>query len=242
MEVAVRIHRLNDVLVNFYVVEDGGKVTLIDSGVKRHWALLLAKLRELGLGLSDIEAVVLTHAHLDHMGCAETARRESGATVYVHDDDLDLARGAASPHRERSLFSYGFGPAARLIWYFASKGAFRFPKVAIASTFADGETLDVPGRPRVIHVPGHTAGSSALHLEERDALACGDAIITRSIFTGSVGPQIAPSALNMNSRQALESLSRLEGVVAKYLLPGHGEPFGEGVDAAVALAKQAGLP
>jgi hypothetical protein len=59
-------------------------------------------------------------------------------------------------------------------------------------------------------------------------------------YTGRVGPQIMPSALNMSSAQAMASLDALLAVTAGVLLPGHGDPFTQGIPEAVRRAKAAG--
>lgn len=87
------------------------------------------------------------------------------------------------------------------------RGAARVVPVADLSTFDDGETLDLPGRPRVVHAPGHTEGSCALFLEDRKALLTGDCLVTWNAFTGRVGPQIMPAGLNRDS-EALASPCR----------------------------------
>ncbi|MEO8425123.1 MAG: MBL fold metallo-hydrolase [Actinomycetota bacterium] len=108
------------------------------------------------------------------------------------------------------------------------------------STFGDGETLDVPGRPRVVHAPGHTAGSCAMLFEQRRALVTGDALAMRNPLTGRIGPQIAPDGLNRDSEMALRSLDALASLPADLVLTGHGEPWTDGIEEAVRLAKLAG--
>ena len=76
------------------------------------------------------------------------------------------------------------------------------------STFHDGETLDVPGRARVVYTPGHTDGSCAIWFERQRALVTGDALAMRNPLTGRTGPQIAPDGLNKDSERALRSLDR----------------------------------
>ena len=75
------------------------------------------------------------------------------------------------------------------------------------SVFADGEILDVPGRPRVLHAPGHTAGSCALLFEERSVLCTGDLLVTHDVLTGHKGPRSCRRLLNMDTAMALESLT-----------------------------------
>jgi glyoxylase-like metal-dependent hydrolase (beta-lactamase superfamily II) len=108
------------------------------------------------------------------------------------------------------------------------------------SAFADGETIDVPGRPRAVHAPGHTAGSAAILLEERSVLLTGDVLATWNAFTGRVGPQIMPSGLNEDTAQALASLDALRSINADLLLPGHGDPWTAGVSEALTQARAAG--
>ena len=100
----------------------------------------------------------------------------------------------------------------------------RIVPIREVSTFADGQAIDVPGRPRAVHVPGHTPGMAALFLEWRRVLFTGDALVTRNPLTGRRGPQVMPRALNRDSRQAIQSLARLEELPADVVLPGHGEP------------------
>ena len=112
--------------------------------------------------------------------------------------------------------------------------------IAKVSAFADGEQIDVPGRPRAVHAPGHTPGSAAILFEGRRTLLTGDVMATRNPLTARHGPQIMPSGLNLDTPQALASLDALRGIDADVLLPGHGDPWTQGVTEAVRQAKAAG--
>src|SRR5919202_2114649 len=104
--VAEGIHRIEDAYTNWYLVEDGGRLTVVDAGVPRSWDSLLAALRDLGRGTDDVEAVVLTHAHFDHVGFAERARAQLGVPVYVHEDDVPLTRHPWRYDHERRRAPY----------------------------------------------------------------------------------------------------------------------------------------
>lgn len=91
-EVAARIRRLGDDIVNSYLVEDGAEITIVDAGAPGHWRSLLAELEAKGRSLDDVRAVLLTHGHDDHVGFAERARQD-GRAVLVHELDAPLARG-----------------------------------------------------------------------------------------------------------------------------------------------------
>lgn len=129
--------------------------------------------------------------------------------------------------------------ALRTTWTLVRNGASKVVPIGELRLLSDGEIIDVPGKPRVIHTPGHTAGSSAFIFEDRDVIFTGDALVTEDPLTGLSGPQIMPAALNQDTGQAMRSLRALEGVRAHTVLPGHGEPWTAGLDGAIAMARQA---
>jgi glyoxylase-like metal-dependent hydrolase (beta-lactamase superfamily II) len=229
--------RLGSKLVNFYAIEEGGRWTLLDAGLPGFQPQLAAN----GIQPDAVDAVVLTHAHGDHMGLAERLR-QSGARIYVHEADRELATGGESfGTTEASLWSYARYPATwRLLAHFARNGGGRKPApVGDVTTFTDGDVLDVPGRPRVIHTPGHTAGHSVFQLGD-GSLVVGDLICSLNPLTGSHGPQLLPRALNRSSAGMLESLGRLEELDVPTIWFGHGEPWSGGIASAVAQARATG--
>lgn len=235
MEIAPRIGRVGRDMVNVYVIEDGGEVTIVDAGVSGYWSDLPAGLAALGRSIEDVRALLLTHAHSDHLGFAERLRTERRVPVSVHEADAAMARGEEKPSGQ------GAGPIAplamlRFLWFGARKGGLRVQHVGEVATFGDGATLDVPGAPRVIHVPGHSPGSAVLHFAGHDALLVGDAFATLAVTTGATGPRIAP--FTSDPTEALASLARIEDVEARWALPGHGAPWTGGVAAAVAEVRR----
>jgi glyoxylase-like metal-dependent hydrolase (beta-lactamase superfamily II) len=237
MRIRNGLHRLGNGTVNSYLVADGTDVTIIDAGVPGYWGDLLAELAAMGRTLSDVRALVLTHGHSDHIGFAERARRERQVPVSVHELDAALARGEV-PNPARGLGPVRLRPLLSFLIFGALNGALRTPRLGEVGTFADGATLDVPGAPRVVLVPGHTPGSAALHLPSLDALFIGDAIATKAVTTGETGPMIAPFTADPST--ALRSLDRLEGIEAGWVLPGHGEPWTGGVAAAIERVRARG--
>lgn len=241
VQVADGIHRLTQGVVNFYLVDDAGKLTLVDAGAPGDWGLFVRTLGSLGRTLDDVEAVVLTHAHSDHTGFAERARSEVRSPVRIHDADAEVARTGAVPKNEAGVGRYLLKVEAyRTLFGLVRRRGLRIVPIHEVSTFGDRETLDVPGRPRVVHAPGHTEGSCAIFFDRRRVLVTGDALSTRNPLTGRVGPQIAPDGLNRDSERALRSLDVLASLDADVLLPGHGEPWTGGVAEAVRLARAAG--
>ncbi len=241
--VAPGVMRLGTRLLNWYVIEEDGRLTVVDAGLPCYRPQLTRALATLGRSLADIEAVILTHAHADHVGLAERLRREAGARVYVHEGDARLA-GSLSPFgpSERTILPYLRHPRAplRLLGHIAACGGLRPRPIERFRTFTDGEVLEVPGRPRAIATPGHTAGHTAFHFERHDVLLAGDAICTLNPLTGTPGPQVLPAAFSVSTAEELASVGRLEESGAAVLLPGHGEPWTDGVAAAVHRARMVG--
>ena len=230
--------RLGSSLINWYLVADDDGVLLVDAGAPRHRPQLAEGLEQFGRTIEDVRAVILTHADADHKGFAEKLREERGTPVHVHSADERLAT-TGKKDREASMLPYLRHPAAwKLIGALAAGG---IPKnVSQVETFEDDAVLEVPGKPRVLHAPGHTHGCVAFHFERHGVLFVGDVLYGFGVLTGRQGPQIGPRAFNASSEQALESLSRLEGIDAQVVLFGHGEPWTQGVDAAVSAARATG--
>jgi len=235
MRLAPGLHRIGSDVVNIYLVVDAAGVTIVDAGLPGHWRELDHELTQLGRSIDEVRGIVLTHGDSDHIGLAERLRQGNGIVVHVHELDAARARG------EISKPNSGWGPIKvrpllGFLWYGARHGGLRTRPVREVVTFADGEELDLPGSPRIIHVPGHTPGSVAVHVAAADALFVGDAMTTRSVLTGERGPRPAPFTLDPEA--ALASLGRLEAIPASWVLPGHGPPWRGGVAEAVRQVRQ----
>lgn len=239
--VAEGVHRLSNGVSNFYLIEENGKLVLVDAGAPKDWTRLTRAVAALGRTLADLDAVILTHAHSDHTGFAEQARTTASTRVWVHASDSAAATTGKAGANEGKATTYLLRPEFyRTVWTLMLAGAMKIIPVREVSTFGDGETLDVPGRPRAVHAPGHTPGSAALFFESRRVLLTGDTLVTRNPLTGRIGPQIMPAGLNTDSAQALRSLDNLAGITADVLLAGHGEPWSGGMADAISRAKAAG--
>jgi glyoxylase-like metal-dependent hydrolase (beta-lactamase superfamily II) len=240
--VADGVHRVEDAYTNWYLIEDGERLTIVDAGVPASWHSLQHALDVLGRSTADIDAVVLTHAHFDHVGFAERARTELGIPVYVHENDVPLARHPLQYTRERSPLRYlATRPKALPIVAALARARAFFPTpVRNVVRFSNG-TLPVTGSPRVVPTPGHTLGHVALHLPDRGAVIAGDAIVTLDPYTGETGPRIVARAATADPERALQSLEDLAETGAHTVLTGHGPVWANGIDSAVALARRAGV-
>lgn len=239
MKLAPNLHRIGSDLVNSYLVADAAGVTIIDAGLPGHWRELVSELENMERSLDDVRAVVLTHGDTDHIGFAERLRRDRGVGVHVHELDAARARGEV----KKPSFGWGpvkVGPLMSFLWYSARRGGLRIPPLTEVITFDDGQTLDLPGAPRVIHIPGHTPGSVAIHVPAVDALFVGDAMTTGHVLNGARGPRPAPFTLDPQG--ALASLVKLNAVNATWVLPGHGAAWNGGVAEALRLIAESATP
>ena len=240
-DVAEGVHRIGEHYVNWYLVEEGGRITIVDAGLPASWQSLLEALSKIGRSPGDVEALVLTHAHFDHIGFAERARVELGIPVWVHENDAPLTRRPWLYMSERSPLSY-LGPRMLpIVASFIRAGAPRVGPIRQVRRFGNEGVLDVPGSPRILFTPGHTLGHVGLHLPERDAVISGDALVTHDPYTDTRGPRIVARAATADSERALASLGLLAGTGAGTLLPGHGEPWTGGAESAVREARRVGV-
>jgi glyoxylase-like metal-dependent hydrolase (beta-lactamase superfamily II) len=236
------IHRVEDAFTNWYLVEDGDRVTIVDAGVPTSWESFRAALGRLGRSPADVDAVVLTHAHFDHVGFAERARRELGVPVWVHENDVPLTKHPWRYDHERPR-SYYFATQVRalpIVATFVRTRAFWPPPIREVRRYSTG-SLPVAGSPQVVFTPGHTLGHCALHFPDRDAVTVGDAFVTLDPYTARTGPRVVARAATADSERALASLDALAQTGARTAFVGHGEPWTEGIENACVQARAAGV-
>lgn len=240
-DVADGVHRIGEFFVNWYLVEEGGRLTVVDAGLPASWRSLLEALNGIGRTPGDIEALVLTHAHFDHIGFAERTRAELGIPVWVHENDAPLTRRPWLYMSERSPLSYLSRKTLPIASSLVRAGAARVKPIREVRRFGNEGTLDVPGSPLVLFTPGHTLGHCSLHLPERGVIITGDALVTHDPYTDTRGPRIVARGATADAERALASLERLAGTGAVTLLPGHGEPWTGDAERAVREARRVGV-
>jgi glyoxylase-like metal-dependent hydrolase (beta-lactamase superfamily II) len=239
-DIAPGIHRVEDAHTNWYLVEEGNRLTVVDTGHPGSWRSLGKALAELGHGHSDIDAVVLTHAHFDHMGFAHRTR-ELGIPLWAHEDETSVVRHPWRYDHERSRVPYLRHPTfVKVLTEMTVMGALWVKGTTPTETFTDGDLLDVPGRPRVIFTPGHTHGHCALLFVDRGALLVGDAFVTLDPYSGRGGPCVVSGAATASSSQALGSLERLVDLDVGVVGTGHGPVWRGSTSKAVERAREAG--
>jgi glyoxylase-like metal-dependent hydrolase (beta-lactamase superfamily II) len=240
-DVADGVHRIGEHFLNWYLIEESGRLTVVDAGLPASWHSLFEALDRIGRAPGDVEALVLTHAHFDHIGFAERARVELGIPVWLHENDVPLTKRPWLYMSERSPLAYLGAKTLPVVSSFIRAGAPRVHPIREVRRFGNEGSLDVPGSPLVLFTPGHTLGHCALHLPERDVVISGDALVTYDPYTATRGPRMVARGATADSERALASLERLAGTGVRTLLPGHGEPWTGGAERAVQETRRAGV-
>lgn len=166
-----------------YAVESPKGPVLIDAGWNHPdaWEALSGGLGALGLDVSAVRGVVVTHFHPDHAGLAGQVREVSGAWIAMHEADATLVRmineyeaDAQADMQADMLRRAGADPAEAA----QAVGERPVPPAQPDRVLRDGDLVDLPGRKlRALHTPGHTPGHICLHLEDADRLFTGDHVL-----------------------------------------------------------------
>jgi hydroxyacylglutathione hydrolase len=186
-----------------------GDLSMVDAGLMGKGRYKIAAMEKLGLPLADIKRVIMTHTHLDHIGCLSEIRESlPGAELWIHTEEADpIEQGD-----ERTVYGMDMFRSMCQAQYGLRDGAFSFK---VDRKLQGGERLEIGGaRWEVIHIPGHSRGSVGLYHSTKRVLIPGDVVyadyaIGRFDLHGASGPDLYKSLL---------SLAELD---VEILLPGH---------------------
>jgi glyoxylase-like metal-dependent hydrolase (beta-lactamase superfamily II) len=225
--------------VNWTILREGRTFTLVDAGYPGYAGDVRESVRRAGLELSGLEAIVVTHAHIDHIGGVVALLRDRAVPVYVGAPEVPMAVGdriesAGTLDVLKRIWKPRFVPWSMRI---TAAGGTAHVTVPGAIGVEDGSTVEVPGRPTVLITPGHTSGHACLRVNE--ALLTGDALITGHAITARRGPQLAADFFHTDPAQAATALDRLAAVDASVIVPGHGAVWHGSAHDAVAIARGA---
>ncbi|MET8829286.1 MBL fold metallo-hydrolase [Streptomyces sp. NPDC004610] len=240
-QVADGVHLVHGARTNWVIVREGDALTLVDTGYPADRERLLASLAEVGGSPRAVTAVLLTHAHNDHLGSAEYLRARYGTPVLCHPAE-------AAHARREFLHQVGVGDVLRHAWrpgvlpwslHALRAGGKAHVPVTAPEAFALGGPLDLPGAPVPVPTPGHTLGHCAFALPGSGAVISGDALVTAHPTSRLRGPQLLPGMFHHERAQALASLERFTALDGDLLLPGHGPAHRVPIAAAAGEARRA---
>jgi len=225
--------------VNCYLIEDD-PLTLVDTGPNSGKALdcLERELAAHGRRIEDLERIVITHQHLDHMGLAGILARRSGAEV-VTLDVLAPVLEEFGAHAERDdelaeslMLRHGI-PRDVVIALRSMSRAFRAwgGSAPVDRKLADGEMLEFADRAlQALHRPGHSPSDTVFWDAERRELIGGDHLIghisSNPLISRPLGGRSGePGAGRPRALMTyMESLRATRAMPIETVLPGHGEP------------------
>ncbi len=227
--------------VRWLVVREGRDLTLVDTGYPGDVAGLEQGLAVIGHSPGDVRAVLLTHAHVDHVGAVNHLHDAYGVPVLMHPAEVPLARGERTEQAgPRDVLVRAWRPRVAL-WSarIMRAGALRHPHAEHAEAWvADPTGLDLPGAPVPVPCPGHTSGHTAYLFRDAGVVATGDALVTGHPAARRKGPQRLPDFFSHVPDEARASLDVLADLDADTVVPGHGHVWRGRLADAVAQAQQ----
>jgi len=194
--------------VNAYLADDGGDLTLVDTGTPRDDGRIRAAIKETGHGVGDLERILVTHFDIDHVGSLAGLLESSGATCYVGAGDAGFLMGREKPPalHHKGLLQRAVGPFA--------KKPDTDPELV-----ADEAQI---GSFTAYHTPGHTPGHTAYVSEELNVAFVGDLV-----FEDDGELSASPWLLSYDTEAVTESIHDLADrePAIEILAMGHGTPF-----------------
>lgn len=216
MEVVPGLHWVDRIWdTKVYVLFDGERVVVIDAATPGRAGAVWRHLESLGYPPQALDEIWLTHGDIDHMGSVAALKNGSGARVVAHRADAPLVEGKA----DRELGPLPLAGTYETVFNGAIRRLFRYQPTTVDQPVGDGDTL---GSWRVVHVPGHTAGSVCFYQPVRKIAIVGDALNHRR---GRLGAP--PAMFTPDMAQAHASVRKLADLAIDVCCFGHGQPLRE---------------
>ncbi|HXR65848.1 MAG TPA: MBL fold metallo-hydrolase [Ktedonobacteraceae bacterium] len=221
--------------VNVYALVGPDGWVLVDAGMGTPDArtAFAAGLERAGLSIANLQAIVLTHHHPDHIGLSGELQAQSGARVYMHPIDERSVRIIAEGTMSKrfghvSSFFKQHGLQDTELWYTqtdpkAMRSILNVPPHETFTLVEESDVVELAGESyRVVWVPGHSDGQVVFFRERDGVFLAADHVLPR--ITPNVGLYSKGDRMNPLG-DYLDSLRKVEDLPASIVLPGHGEPF-----------------
>ena len=220
---------------NCYFINDSIP-TLIDTGIatKEAYQRLSDGLARFGRSIQDVGRILLTHGHADHRALSPRIQDESGAQVFFH--QAEQTKVIASEKEESARFAQmecfrSMGVPEQLLGELVDGPSSPLikPKLHHATPLEGGEELLFDEmKLKVIHTPGHSAGSVCFLEQEHGLLFSGDTLLPTSHITALMELDLLSLENGYNPLKLhLDSLLLLESLRPLCVLPGHGDAFND---------------
>ena len=196
---------------NVYLLVDDG-LTLVDTGFFGRADRILEQIEELGYSPSDINRIIITHHHADHVGSLAALKKVTQAEIIAHPADAPYIDGSLpQPGPSRPQWLSNFLP--RFGWLWTTE------PVAVDTLVNDGDELPILGGIKILHTPGHTPGSICLYLQSKRLLIAGDLLAHR------FGLKLPSRAFTVDIDQEMQSIKRIAALEVDIICFGHGSPI-----------------
>jgi len=213
----MEIHTIKLGISNCYLIRDKGTI-LVDAGVPGKFNKFIKKLKSLNIEPEEIEAVIITHCHWDHVGCLKEIKNQTGAKVSVHKNEKDLLeKGELSVPPGVTRWGKIMGILLKGLGRKTSTEPNKVDMV-IDDEGASLQEFGIPGN--ILFTPGHSLGSVSVIMDSGEAFV-GDAAMNG--FPLTIGPNLPIFAEDLSDLR--DSWGKLIKKGAKRIYPGHGNPF-----------------
>ncbi len=218
-EIATGVYLISAGRSNSYLLVDDD-LTLVDTGMPGDGDRIIDSIKKIGRRCEELNYILITHAHMDHMGSVAAMKKVSGAQIVAS------SREAAYIEGLRKTWTMGreglAGKVFKGVLFLLETFSFKYEPVGVDIPCQGGEVIDCFGGIKVISSPGHSPGSLSFYQREKKIIFTGDAL------SGVPDLKLPPRLGCADYREALSSVQKLAELDFDMCLFGHGAPLQKG--------------